>query len=113
MCLYCSPAEFTNQVDLCSNCIDQTPSFQDFSHELTHSIVKARVFIQNWVKSELVHAAWETLERAEDAFQLDQQAEEQVQDTKAGPRDMVSDFRNQFCSCCNQQRCPPCWVCIT
>ncbi|KAI5885421.1 uncharacterized protein SCHCODRAFT_02644700 [Schizophyllum commune H4-8] len=109
-CLQCTEDGLSNQIDLCADCRDQTPTYHALVHSPAHTMVRIRFHLHNKDKKLVYDNARKALERVKYCIgsQLDAAAtpnrDQSAAQTKAGC--MIPE-----CVQCGKEGSLPCYYC--
>ncbi|KAJ3575378.1 hypothetical protein NP233_g1131 [Leucocoprinus birnbaumii] len=106
LCITCMSEDLSDNIELCSTCIDRAPTKRGFEHDPSHVMVKVEQTLHDFYFLRVVQNAKVTIEKVKNLFraleanalQPDENAEEET--------------RKAICACCAKKVLPPCWACV-
>lgn len=115
-CVICTSDDFSNQLDLCGDCVNVTFPLpgSTFEHHVSHTLVRSTRRIFECEVASIIVQARSTSERIKSRFR----SIEGIQN--GGAASPGSDARSRHatptvplrCSCCGDLLSLPCWVCV-
>ncbi|KAF5335075.1 hypothetical protein D9611_010859 [Ephemerocybe angulata] len=124
MCLECIADDLSDNIDLCSVCMDKMPTKRGFSHDVSHAMVKVEQTLHDFHFSRVVEGAKSALERAKgllrnvEAASRSEDPSSFVLMSPRGSRGSGSskdpaDIKDLIaCACCSKTVTTPCWACV-
>jgi len=132
VCITCVEEDFSNQVDLCPECIESRSFSQkrSFVHHLSHSLIRATVRLHYCEMAGLILQARSLSERIKASFTAanSRKASEldmDIKSTKYSESKASKDLELEnivtsrpsltplICACCLKELTLPCWGCVT
>ncbi|KAJ7230020.1 hypothetical protein GGX14DRAFT_581900 [Mycena pura] len=115
-CIQCMDDRFYDNIDLCPECVEQTPRRNAFVHKRSHLLVKTYRRLHDGDLAWMVPEARVVAERVKKAFRKAHSLLSRIDGTPtAGRHTGKSKSKSkppQICCCCGEPASPPCWVCI-
>lgn len=110
VCLECLKDDGSDQIDLCSRCVNTTPRRQDFVHQRGHFIAKFTRYVHDRLCVDLFERAKKTADTLRKKFPLVAvHADFEGDDVSDAASD---DDAESECSSCGNPILPPCWLCV-
>lgn len=102
--------DLSDNIDLCSSCVDRAPSKRGFVHDPSHTMVKVEQTLHDFHFSRVVENAKVTIEKMKNLFRMLEanalHPEEDDDPETENVHKVVS------CACCAKHVTPPCWACV-
>ncbi|KAJ7151760.1 hypothetical protein C8R43DRAFT_886602, partial [Mycena crocata] len=114
-CIQCMDDRYDECIDLCSECVDQTPERDAFVHTKSHVLIKTYRRIHDSEISWLVPEARVVADRVKKRFKTANSLLARIEGAaKPGGHTSKSkvDKSQRYCCCCGEVMATPCWVCI-
>ncbi|KAJ6573432.1 hypothetical protein DFH09DRAFT_916098 [Mycena vulgaris] len=115
-CIQCIDDMFYDTIDLCSECIEQTPERDTFVHTSSHILAKTFRRIHDGEMAWLVPEARVVAARVKKVFKAASSLLSRIEGgAKVGGHagKTKSSESEKICCCCGEPVTCPCWVCIT
>ncbi|KAJ6561062.1 hypothetical protein DFH09DRAFT_1160351 [Mycena vulgaris] len=110
-CLQCDDQSWGKNIDLCIECAEQTPSWNQYVHTRSHVLVKTRRCLHHAELAQIVQKARVIVDRVKTSFARVEGAKAVTEDRHASKN--KSAEAKKICCCCRKPVLCPCWVCIT
>ncbi|KAJ7034088.1 hypothetical protein C8F04DRAFT_956948, partial [Mycena alexandri] len=111
-CIQCMDDQFCECIDLCSECLDQTPTKDTFVHVRSHVLIKTFRRIHDgdlaWIVPEARRVATRVKKAIEDATSL----LSRLEGKKGSGHSKKRKAAVKLCCCCGKPVSCPFWVCI-
>jgi len=109
--------DLSDNLDLCSVCIDKIPAKRGFVHDRSHDLIKVEETLHDFYFVRVVESARETLVRVKGAFRAVEGMNGRMslvdvgEDVLDGASDAHLDHLR--CACCKNPVTTPCWSCLS
>ncbi|KAJ7578160.1 hypothetical protein C8J56DRAFT_797697, partial [Mycena floridula] len=120
ICVTCISETLASGVNLCLNCIDISTETEDFTHEASHSLVKADHFLHDGDLAWALPEALVVVERVKTTFRemgslLNRLSDPSAEDVNAedGHKTKGEKVDEPTCCCCGSCIELPCWACLS
>ncbi|KAF8882716.1 hypothetical protein BD779DRAFT_913261 [Infundibulicybe gibba] len=110
LCATCINADLSDNVDLCLNCIHQTPSRGKFNHKISHILVQTDRVIHDYSLAWIIREANATVGRVKSNLRGLQEPHQY--DAVADAHGTSHTTSEMLCSCCGKAVTTPFWVCV-
>lgn len=109
LCITCMSEDLSDNIDLCSACVDRAPSKRGFVHDPSHITVKVEQTLHDFYFLRVVENAKATIEKMKNLFRM--------LEANAAQPDENTDTEEEaghkvICACCAKKVMPPCWACV-
>ncbi|KAJ7090797.1 hypothetical protein B0H15DRAFT_836939 [Mycena belliarum] len=114
-CIQCIDKLFSDTIDLCSDCIEQTPERDAFVHTRSHVLAKTSRRIHDGEMAWLIPEARVMATRVKKAFKDANSLLSRIEGgAKTGrhANKSRSSHSEKICCCCGEPVSLPCWVCV-
>ncbi|KAJ6608452.1 hypothetical protein B0H10DRAFT_1815812 [Mycena sp. CBHHK59/15] len=112
-CIQCVDRVFYDMIDLCSECMDQTPERDGFVHTTSHILLKITRVVHDSELARVIPAARAAADRAKAKFKAAASLLLGVDGGTSGHGGNTKTSRSQMlCCCCGKPVSLPCWVCV-
>ena len=113
--------DLSDNLDLCSVCIDKIPTKRGFVHDRSHDLIKVEETLHDFHFARVVEGAKETLVRVKGAFRVVEGMDgrmslvdhNQVGDAPSDALDAAAHLDHLRCACCKNPVTTPCWSCLS
>ncbi|KAJ7457844.1 hypothetical protein FB451DRAFT_1509189 [Mycena latifolia] len=115
LCIQCIDDLFFDNIDLCSECIEQTPERDTFVHTSSHILVKTFRRIHDGEMAWLIPEARVVATRVKKAFHEANSLLARIEGggkTGSHANKTKSSQSEKICCCCGEPVSCPCWVCV-
>ncbi|KAJ7131765.1 hypothetical protein C8R43DRAFT_895670, partial [Mycena crocata] len=122
ICLQCLNPLHSDGIDLCIECIDQTPERDGFVHLTSHVVVKFSRYIHDGELATLVPQARVVVDRVKAAVRASVSLLSRIDTTPSFGDHGANNHMGyalprvsaeMMCCCCNEVVSCPCWACVT
>ncbi|KAL1749247.1 hypothetical protein HDZ31DRAFT_79087 [Schizophyllum fasciatum] len=111
-CLHCIDDGLKDQIDLCTNCRDQTPSYSGLTHRISHTLIRIQFHMHDKDKKQVYDSAREALKRVKQRL-----ARHPNGSTPAPSERMDTTTRTRStslpCAGCGKDSSLPCYYCAS
>ncbi|KAF8882714.1 hypothetical protein BD779DRAFT_913141 [Infundibulicybe gibba] len=113
LCATCVNVDLSDNIDLCSSCIHQTPSRGKFNHDVSHILVQTDRVLHDYNLAWIIREANVTVGRVKSNLQDLQKPPQYIAavDTH-GTSHATRSTSEMLCSCCRKAVTAPFWVCV-
>lgn len=101
--------DLSDNIELCSTCVERAPSKRGFVHDPSHVIVKVEQTLHDFYFLRVVENAKVTIEKMKNLFRM-LEANAFHPDENADPE--TEDTHRVSCASCAKTVVPPCWACV-
>ncbi|KAF9444007.1 hypothetical protein P691DRAFT_712505 [Macrolepiota fuliginosa MF-IS2] len=110
LCITCMSSEdLSDNIDLCSACVDRAPSKRGFVHDPSHIMVKVEETLHDFYFIRVVENAKVTIEKMKNLFRV---LEANALHPEENADSEGEDRHRVVCACCAKQVTTPCWACV-
>lgn len=113
LCIQCMTDDLSDNIELCSSCIDKTPKKRGFSHDTSHPILKVNEILHDIFLARYVEKALELVSQYRDN-RHEESSMRSKSDVPNGYLGAASplDGPDLACNCCGKYLFPPYWACV-
>ncbi|KAH9484737.1 hypothetical protein JR316_0001637 [Psilocybe cubensis] len=112
LCIHCISEDLSDNIELCSVCIDKTPSKRGFTHDASHDIIKVEETLHDFYFAKVVESARTVVSRTKGIFRALESAGLHSDVNHTQRQDAEEAVSEPTCACCNKRVTTPCWACV-
>ncbi|KDR67823.1 hypothetical protein GALMADRAFT_129997 [Galerina marginata CBS 339.88] len=111
LCIQCMSEDLSDNIELCSACIDKAPTKRGFSHDMSHDMVKVEETLHDFYFAQVVESARTIISRVKGLFRaIESSADDLALSKESKPEE--EERHEPICACCNKRVSTPCWACV-
>ncbi|KIM45643.1 hypothetical protein M413DRAFT_344967 [Hebeloma cylindrosporum] len=115
LCIQCMAEDLSDNIDLCSSCLDKSPTKRGFIHDISHDMVKVEETLHDFHFAQVVESARGTITRVKGIFRT-LESHGAPSDDNLAASVQVSQVEegcvDPMCACCAKRVSTPCWACV-
>lgn len=115
LCIQCMAEDLSDNINLCSTCLDRSPLKRGFTHDMSHDMVKVEETLHDFHFAQVVESARTTISRVKGIFRtLESYGAPSNDDITASVQTRVGEEEriDPICACCTKRVTTPCWACV-
>jgi hypothetical protein len=107
--------DLSDNIELCSTCLDRSPTKRGFTHDISHDMVKVEETLHDFHFARVVESARGTISRVKGIFRTLESygaPSDDIITASAQTRVVEEERVDPMCACCAKPVSTPCWACV-